>query len=196
MTRSRIEVLLIGITVLALSAGVVAGLVVARLPASVGGGAIPATMPAPGGAGGAVNGNPLERTPLAAELNLTPEQQVRMREIWEGVRSKVNSSFEDAQELQKKRDEALFSLLTTDEQKAKFSRLSKDFAEQFAELARARDKAFDQAVERTRKLLSDEQRKKYDEILKTHVRPPPPPAGPVTFTVPASPAPASQPAAH
>jgi len=109
-----------------------------------------------------------------------------MREIWEGVRSKVNGAYEDAQDLQKKRDEALFSLLTTDEQKAKFERISKDFAEQFNELSRQRDKAFDQAVERTRKLLTDEQRKKYDEILKTHVRPPPPAGGPPAFTVPGS----------
>ena len=173
MKRTRIEILLIGLTVVALSAGVVAGVLASRLPGS--------QVP---GAG--------EQTPLAAELNLSPEQQAQMKEIWEGVRGRVHQSFDEAQKLQKQRDDALVAILS-DQQKAEFEKISKDFANRFDQIASGRDRSFQEAVEKTRKLLSDEQCKKYDEILKNRVGPgpgrgygnpgvgvPAPPPGPMT----------------
>jgi Spy/CpxP family protein refolding chaperone len=157
--------------VLALCAGVVAGIVYARLPAA--GSAAkpdnttpPPPMLPPDGAG--------EKT-LADELQLSPEQRVQMRDIWEGVRDKVHQAFDEAQDLQRQRDERIVALLTTDEQKAKFQKLSQEFADRYDQLAKDRDEAFNSAVEKTKKLLTEEQRKKYEQILKTHVRPGPPP---------------------
>jgi Spy/CpxP family protein refolding chaperone len=157
MSKKRIEVLLISVTALALCAGLAAGLLASRLP----GGAQPPPAPAP-----TESAEP--RTPLVEELNLTAEQREQMRQIWEGVRGQVRQAFEDAQRLQKQRDEALVSLLT-DEQKAKFEKISKDYAGRFDELTHKRDATFQNAVERTRRILNDEQRQKYDQILKRQV---------------------------
>ncbi len=167
MRKSRVEVLLIGLTALALCAGVVAGIVYARLPA----GSIvktdnspPPPMLPPDGPG--------ERS-LADELQLTPEQRVQMRGIWEGVRDKVHRAFDEAQDLQRQRDERIAAMLN-DEQKARFQKLSQEFADRYDQLAKERNEAFDSAVDKTKKLLNEEQRKKYEQILKTHVRPVPP----------------------
>ena len=167
MRKSRVEALLIGLTVLALCAGVVAGIVYARLPT---GSAVkpenipPPPMVPPDGPG--------EKS-LADELQLTPEQRVQMRDIWEDVRGKVHQAFDEAQDLQRQRDERIVALLS-DDQKAKFQKLSQEFADRYDQLARERDEAFNSAVDKTKKLLNEEQRKKYEQILKAHVRPGPP----------------------
>jgi Spy/CpxP family protein refolding chaperone len=158
MRKTRIEILLIGLTVVALGAGVVAGVLASRLPAAQEDGAV--APPAPG----------VEPTPLAQELGLSPDQQAQMRGIWETVRGRVHGSFEEAQRLQKQRDEALVALLN-DEQKAKFQRIARDFADRFDKLSHERKTTFDEAVAKTRRLLNDEQRQKYDEILKKRVGP-------------------------
>ena len=147
MKRTRIEILLIGLTVLALSAGVVAGMLATRLPVTT-----TAAGPGPGDA-------------LCDQLQLDAHQREQMREIWEGVKSKARDSYNDAQDLQHQRDQAILGMLS-DEQKAKFEKLSKDFADRYASLADARKKIFDEAVEKTRKMLTDQQRKQYDEILR------------------------------
>jgi len=151
MRKTRIEILLIGLTVLALSAGVVAGMLASRMP------------------GSEPTAAPVDRTPLVEELGLTPDQRDQMRQIWEGVRAKVHQTFEDAQQLQKQRDDTLVSLLT-DEQKAKFQKISKDYAKRYDQLARTRELTFNQAVERTKALLSEQQKRKYEEILKSRVQ--------------------------
>jgi hypothetical protein len=171
MKRTRFEVLLIGVTVLALCAGVVAGLVAARMPSAK---SAQSSSSSDSGVGA-----------LAAELELTPDQQQQMRSIWQEVQAKVNRTFDDAQALQRERDQALVALLD-DQQKAKFEKISKDYAQRFIDLSRGRDQTFNDAVERTKKLLSEQQREKYDQILKAHVRPPEPPLGPEVFSVPAS----------
>ena len=88
MRKSRMGTLLIGLTALALSAGVVAGMLVARFPGSnqV---QTPSLVPPPG----------YERS-LADELALDPAQREQMRMIWEGVRGNVHRAFEEARKLQ------------------------------------------------------------------------------------------------
>ena len=183
-TGTRMRALLIGLTVLALGAGVAAGMLASRATPSTSGN--PTTAPA----------MPIDRTPLVQELNLTPDQRDRMREIWEGVRGQVHETFEDAKQLQDQRDHALVALLT-DEQKMQFEKISQDFKKQFDDLARKRDMVFQSAVEQTKQLLNDEQRKRYEAILKTSIgpdgrphefgRPPPPP--PTAMTPPPTTAP-------
>jgi Spy/CpxP family protein refolding chaperone len=159
--------LLVLLTVLAGAAGAAAGMLVARIPGSSAGSASNTAAAA---------ASPMDRTPLVEELQLTPEQRDQMRSIWEGVRDQVHHCFDDARQLQSERDDALVALLN-DEQKAQFERISKDYANRYAELVRKRDQTFQDAVERTRKLLNDEQRRKYEQLLKTRVGPgltPPP----------------------
>src|SRR6266496_879024 len=156
MSKAKIQLLAIGLTVLCIGAGVVSGMLASRLPVA--------------------NKKPVEvagvPTPLVAELGLTPEQQDQMRQIWESVRTQVHACFDDAEDLQKQRDEALVALLN-DQQKAQFEKMSKDFADRYAALEKQRQTFFDDAVERTKKLLNDEQRKKYEEILSKRVPPGP-----------------------
>lgn len=175
MRKKRIEILLIVVAALAMSAGVVAGLLASRLPSAAG------QQPAATNPVQTAPPAAFERT-LADELQLRPAQREQMREIWEGVRGTVHDTFTDAQNLQKERDEALVALLN-DEQRVKFAKISKDYADRFEALTKKRDRTFEEAVEKTKQILDEPQREKYDEILKTHVRrgPPaglPPPPGP------------------
>jgi hypothetical protein len=93
-----------------------------------------------------------------------------MRTIWEAVRERVHQTFDDAQQLQKQRDDALVAMLS-DEQKSQFEKISRDYSDRFAQLTRQREQMFQDAVRQTKELLSDEQRLKYDEILRTRVPP-------------------------
>jgi Spy/CpxP family protein refolding chaperone len=155
MKKTKLQILLIGITVIALSAGIVAGILAARLPVAR-------------AAQTTADASSVGEGSLSQELDLTPDQQAQMRSIWEPVRGHVHETFQYAQRLQKERDEALVALLN-DEQKARFEKISQDFANRFQELSKSRDRTFTDAVQKTRRLLNDIQRKKYDEILKNRV---------------------------
>ena len=181
MRKKRIEILLIIVAGLAMSAGVVAGLLASRLPSAAGpqSAATNPVTPPPAS---------FERT-LADELNRRADQRESMRQIWEGVREQVHKTFDDAQNLQKERDEAMVALLN-DEQRVKFAKISQDYANRFNELTKKRDGTFEEAVAKTKNILDPDQRAKYEEILKTHVRrgppagisPPPGPPPPGTPT--------------
>jgi Spy/CpxP family protein refolding chaperone len=104
-------------------------------------------------------------SPLPELLQLTPEQEAKMDSIWEGLRD--SSKFrEQRQAFQKQREEAVLAILT-DEQKAKYDAVLKDYADKVAELGKAREAAFQGAIEKTKQILNTEQRKKYEEWLKT-----------------------------
>ena len=172
MRKKRTEILIILVAALAMSAGVVAGLLASRLPAGANQstGTTNANVTAPPPAS-------FERT-LADELALRDDQREHMRQIWEGVRERVHKTFDDAQNLQKERDEALVALLS-DEQRVKFAKISQDYANRFGELTKRRDATFEEAVEKTKQMLDPQQRAKYEEILKAHVRRGPPTGMPV-----------------
>ncbi|HRK29986.1 MAG TPA: hypothetical protein PLD59_02825 [Tepidisphaeraceae bacterium] len=149
MRRSRIEWLMVAVALLALSAGVVGGLLAARWSLVT------------SGARAAAPGPP----PLAEALGLTAEQREQMRTIWEGVRTEVRDTFEQARALERRRDQAFVSLLTN-EQKAQYEKISQELAIEFDSLSHRRDQLFEVAVARTRTLLNAEQRARYEEILR------------------------------
>ena len=157
MSSGRKQLLLVALTILPIGAGIVAGMVAARMPGHSGAADTAAER------GNSADG-------LSEQLGLSDEQAQQMRGIWENVREQVRSSYTDAEKLQRARDEELVGLLNQ-EQKAKFEKISRNYSDKFTELRHKRDESFASAVEQTRKLLSDEQREKYDEILRTHVRP-------------------------
>ena len=157
MSPGRKQLVLVALTILPIGAGVVAGMVAARLPSSNSPPAAPVS-------------SEIRADGLSEQLGLSDEQARQMREIWENVRGQVRTSYEDAEKLQRGRDEELVGLLNQ-EQKAKFEKISQSYSDRFAELRRKRDLSFAKAVEQTRGLLSEPQRQKYDEILRTHVRP-------------------------
>lgn len=152
MRRTRIELLIVGVAALALGAGIVGGLLVAKLPSANASN----THPPRGG----------DRSPLGDELDLSATQREQMREIWEGVRGQVHETFDKAKALERRREEALIGLLT-DAQKEKFEQLASGFAMEFDTLRQDRDRVFESAVEKTKQLLNEQQRGKYEEILRT-----------------------------
>jgi hypothetical protein len=140
---------LTAVFLLAVASGLVAGVLMGRLPVA---GSVQAAA----------------RSPLAQELQLTTEQNEAMRQIWEGIRQDVDDCFLQAQTSQKARDEALFALLT-DEQKVKFAKVQNDCARELASLKAQRDAAFQDAVLRTERILSESQRQRYRQILQARL---------------------------
>ncbi len=103
---------------------------------------------------------------LTEELHLSADQQKQMQEIWSNVlRGKGREHMEQVRALQQQREGEIVALLTA-EQKARYEQINQQFDQRVQEFARQRDEAFEQAVEKTKQILGDSQRQKYDELLK------------------------------
>ncbi len=152
MQTRNIKIALVGVCVLALGAGVFAGMAVSHLPAKTSDPALVGT----------------DHSPLTDELNLTPQQRDQMRSIWEGVRLTTHSALDSAQLIQAERDKDIVGLLT-DEQKLKYAAIVKRTNDEFAALSAKRDAAFREGVEKTRKILTEEQRARYDDLIRERV---------------------------
>jgi hypothetical protein len=148
----RAKIVLILLFLITLGAGLVAGLLIARWPALAASAEGPTTRPT------------AARTPLGAELGLTPQQTAQMHLIWEGVRDKVDACYVRAHELQKRRDATLMALLT-DPQRAKYGAAQKEYADELARLKADRDAHFQDAVKQTERILDEPQRARYRQIL-------------------------------
>jgi cell division protein ZapA (FtsZ GTPase activity inhibitor) len=141
---------------IALGAGIVGGMLISRLPMlSTAAGAQPVTA----------------QSPLTEMLQLSPDQSEKMRMIWQEAQGKAQTALAQVQALQKGRDDALVAILTTDEQRAKYEKVTKEYAKQFEEVIGQRDHVFQDAVEQTRQILSPQQQKKYEEVLRTRLGP-------------------------
>lgn len=106
------------------------------------------------------------RASLADQLDLSSDQRKLMDDIWSGMlKEEGRQRGERHRDLQRQRDDAVVALLN-EEQRKQFDRITADFAKQSEELTREREKAFENAVTRTREMLTESQRQKYDEILK------------------------------
>jgi Spy/CpxP family protein refolding chaperone len=150
MRTHSLKLVLIFASILALGAGVFAGMAVSRMPAAN------SVILAP---------PPPQQPSIAETLQLTGVQRDQMRGIWEGVRSDVHHTFDQAQSIQKDRDAAIVAMLT-DSQKARYAALTQQAAEQFATLTKQRDADFRNGVEKTKKILNDSQRQAYDRIIQ------------------------------
>jgi Spy/CpxP family protein refolding chaperone len=107
---------------------------------------------------------------LSDQLKLTPEQSEQIRSIWQKVMSEQGrANSERRRALEKERDGALLGLLST-EQREQYDRLVKQYEAQLAELSRERDRFRQDAIERTKQVLTDGQRVKYEELLKERER--------------------------
>ncbi len=104
---------------------------------------------------------------LTRELNLTQKQREQMRKIWtESYRGAARQAIrERKQELRKERDQALQNLLD-DKQKAQYQQITEEYSRKQAELSEERKKLRQDAIEKTKLILSESQRKKFEELLK------------------------------
>ena len=125
-----------------------------------------------------------DRSWLADELGLSPTQRDQMRQIWsDALHTGGPSPFERRRQYQKERDEAFAALLTPD-QKAAYDKALDRYNQQMAQMNKQREAAFQVAAEKTKAILTDPQRAKYEELLKKGPMGPPwghhPGSGPST----------------
>ena len=159
MIRTRL--LLLGCFVIVFAAGVSVGLLVSR-----------------------VRGRPVHRSRLASELGLTAEQQEQMRSIWsEAMQSRSGSPGEGRRALRRERDEAILALLTED-QRPKYDAVLQDYERKTDELSKERRRAFEEAVEKTKQILTAEQARKYEEMIQKRRERGPGPDRPGGFSPP------------
>jgi Spy/CpxP family protein refolding chaperone len=138
--------------VISFAAGLMVGM--QSRPASV---AAPTTRPVRRGGGW-----------LTSELTLTAQQQEAMNKIWsDTARSGRGEQDDRRRQLRHDRDEAIAALVRP-EDKEKYDQAIKNFSEQMATIDREMRARFDEAVKKTKEILTPEQRTKYDEILARH----------------------------
>jgi Spy/CpxP family protein refolding chaperone len=103
---------------------------------------------------------------LEAELNLTSRQREQMHNIWSEVMGSVmRQRFEQGRALRQERDQAIAALMT-DEQRPRYEAILNEYARKDGELSEQRKQAFDEAVRRTKEILTAEQAAKYEELMK------------------------------
>lgn len=157
MRVPKATIALLAVAVLALGAGVVAGTLGKRVMS------LDAAASSGGSSGLATGGSTLSQ-----ELGLSDAQRDRMQQIWEGVRDTAHDCQEQAQQLQKQRDDAVFAMLTED-QKAKYTRITTECVGKIGLLNSRREAAFGKAVEATKSMLSDSQRRVYEQMIESRV---------------------------
>lgn len=106
---------------------------------------------------------------LAAELGLTPDQHKQLDEIWTEVAERGRGRDHEGRRraMRADRDEAVAALISADRWGA-YEEIIAEFAERNAELDREFRGDFEQAVERTKQILTPAQRAKYDTLLERH----------------------------
>lgn len=104
---------------------------------------------------------------LTAELNLSKSQQEEMMKIWGGMmdRGQWQKDAEQRRNYQKQRDDAIRQLIPA-EKRAEVDKINEAYSAQMTEMGEQRKKTFESAVEKTKAILSPEQREKYEEFLK------------------------------
>ena len=102
------------------------------------------------------------------DLQLTGAQRGQIQKIWEGVKELSDQSYDQANQLQQHLNQKTQALLTP-EQKDQYAGFYKEYQRQFLKLQSDRDAAVKKAIEDTKTLLSDDQRQKYDVILKSRL---------------------------
>jgi Spy/CpxP family protein refolding chaperone len=109
-----------------------------------------------------------DRSWLVNELSLTPPQEEQMRQIWSATAQWGGRQTEERRrQFRKERDEAILALIPPAD-RPRYDAIQQTCAEQTAALDREWRNSFQTAVEKTKQMLTPEQREKYEAILKRH----------------------------
>lgn len=146
MMRSKL-VLLIAV-ILVLSAGVVVGRLWTQWPRVTG----PADKP---------------QSWLVDQLDLTADQQRQMDAIWAEAKPKIAQTWDLRRALDHERDRAVQDLLTP-EQWTEYGKIFDEFRVKEAALHQEREQLMHDAEARSRALLSDSQKQKWDAMKNAH----------------------------
>ncbi|MHB1155596.1 MAG: Spy/CpxP family protein refolding chaperone [Phycisphaerales bacterium] len=102
---------------------------------------------------------------LVQRLNLTADQQKRLDAIWSPLaRRGGREGFSRRMQLRRERDAAIAALVPESD-KAAYQKIIDDYSAQTAAMESQWKQSFTQAVEKTREVLTPEQRGKYDELM-------------------------------
>ena len=102
---------------------------------------------------------------LATELNLTPQQQEQLKEIWSRTARGGRGDHEKRrQELRDRRDAEIEAIIRP-EDKEKYQKAMSDYRAGLDAMDREMRDRFRNSVEETKKVLTPEQRAQYEEIL-------------------------------
>jgi Spy/CpxP family protein refolding chaperone len=103
---------------------------------------------------------------LARKLDLTPQQQKRMREIWsETLRASRENLHGRRKDLRDQREQAVRQLLN-EQQRERYREIQNKYEQGRETLRERRRELFKEAREKTRKILNPDQRKKYDRFFE------------------------------
>jgi Spy/CpxP family protein refolding chaperone len=103
---------------------------------------------------------------LEAELGLNEQQREQMKKIWSETAHRGGREHDEKRRaLRKERDDAIAALIRPGD-KDKFDQILKTYGDRNAAVEREMRESFQKAVAATKDILSPEQRKKYEEILK------------------------------
>ena len=143
---SRSNTILIATFVLVMSAGVVVGRLWTRLPA-------------------VSAGHDHSPSWLADQMNLSTEQRQQMDAIWSDTKQEIHATFDRQHELDRQRDAAVLALLTP-QQKTAYDKIKADHTAGRAELDKQRESLVHEANDRSKALLSDDQKSRWDALSK------------------------------
>jgi Spy/CpxP family protein refolding chaperone len=102
---------------------------------------------------------------LVAELDLTPDQQEKLNDIWSKTARSGNRGQEDIRrQFRKERDDAIAALIPSQNQPA-YEQAVKTYSDHMEQLEQQWRSAYENAVEQTKQILTPSQRSKYEEIL-------------------------------
>jgi Spy/CpxP family protein refolding chaperone len=105
---------------------------------------------------------------LASELNLNAQQQEQLKQIWsEAARGGRGESEKRRQQLREKRDADIEALIPAGD-KANYQQVLSAYRAELDAMDREMRERFRNSVEETKKVLTPEQRAKYEEILSRH----------------------------
>ena len=139
---SRVKLIITVAFVLAMGAGVAVGVLTARIPE-----------------------RHEPRSWLADELNLDTMQRDQMKSIWQDVSKNRQHDWESRRALDKDRNDKIVALFSP-QQKAQFDAINQQYQQKQQELAKQREKAFQDAVEATKQILTPDQRVKYEAMMQ------------------------------
>ena len=118
-----------------------------------------------GASPGAVQGQD-PRGRLARELGLSDEQQKQQKAIWDVLGEFMQKHDETRRQIDRDRDEAVAALFSP-EQKSAYEKILDTQAKQKDELNKERDAAVSKAHDDFKVLLTEDQKAKYEEMLKS-----------------------------
>jgi Spy/CpxP family protein refolding chaperone len=100
---------------------------------------------------------------IADQLSLSPDQQRQMKEIWSGFGGR-RDGWQKREQIRREKDEAIANLVRPEDMGA-YDRILEQARQKTDALEADGKEKFQKAVEKTKAILNDEQRRKYEELL-------------------------------